>query len=125
MRHEVLCLLEVGVCLPRETADDVCRDLDARHGLKQRVRAPPELGGRVLAVHRGQHRVGAGLDRQVEVGEDAGVAQRGGDGGEVLEDEGRVRHADAQPHAAVRRELRDEQVEKRGKVCIHGVHAYT
>jgi hypothetical protein len=60
---------------------------------------------------------GACLDRDVEVREDVGVPECGSNGWQVLQDERRVSHANAQPHAAIRRQLHDQSLQQCRQIC--------
>mmetsp|Transcript_41210 Transcript_41210/g.132474 ORF Transcript_41210/g.132474 Transcript_41210/m.132474 type:complete len:241 (+) Transcript_41210:135-857(+) len=100
----------VGLCLARQTADDVSRDGGLGHREQQRVGDGLEVLDRVLAPHRGEHRVRARLDGHVQEGVAPLVREGAADGVELAEDVRRVGHPEAE--AAAGRHGRQQRLEK-------------
>lgn len=70
-----------------------------------------------------QDSITAALDRDVQVGKDVGVAQHACHVSEVLQDERRISHPDAQAHVPVCWQLRHQCVQKLRDVCVRNAGA--
>ena len=67
LRNECEAFLEKRVGLSRETHDDVSSNRNIRHGFTHVFQQPRESFRVIMAVHCVQNRVGAGLERQVQM----------------------------------------------------------